>query len=104
MRKITFNTTGASENSNRAIAEWMRKEHGSFEDHEGHEDHAYATLKRFGGKIELTQIQARNLIESGEYQSTSWQTDEIEGGKVTMQTIARWTAKVKALLPSFMAE
>ena len=81
-----------------AVDEWMRKEHGSWEDHDMSPDHAYPLLKMFGGKLTLTESQANTLIKSGDFHSTGWDEDDIEGGIVTMRVISKYVYKLKDAL------
>lgn len=71
-----------------AIHAWMSKEYGSWEDHDKDINHACATLQRWGGTVTLTEKQAIELIQSGQYQSTGWDDDDILGGKMTKERIA----------------
>lgn len=89
MRTITINTRKSE-----AVYEWGSKEEGSFEDHNRDASHAYAILQRFGGKVTLTEDEAKTLIESGRYQSTSWKEDEILGGQKTMDRIAKYVKDI----------
>lgn len=90
MKSITIST-----NKSKAIDEWQRKEYGSFEDHNYSKDHVHAILDRFGkGNVTLTEDEAKTVIVSGRYQSTSWQEDEIEGGYRTMRVIKRYCDQI----------
>lgn len=93
MTTLVINT-----NKSHAVHEWIMKEWGSYEDHDKSETHVVAILEQFGKRLRLTEQQAKTLIESGEYQSTSWQPDEISGGQRTMNVIARYVRKLKTLL------
>jgi len=74
----------------KALYEWESKEYGSWEDYEESPDHVYSILQRFGkGQVRLTEAEAKTVLESGEYQSTAWNPDEIGGGVTTMQAISR---------------
>lgn len=84
-----------------AIHHWMMKEYGSWEDHGKDQSHPCALLQRFGGKLELTIEQAKELIESGVYTVSSYRDDEIEGGEQTKSIISRYVTKLKAAIPKF---
>lgn len=81
-----------------AVEEWMAKEYGSWEDHKYADNHPYAILKRFGGKIELTKDEVLTLIKSGQYHSTAWDAEDIDGGQRTINGIAAYVTKLNALL------
>lgn len=83
-----------------SLYEWGSKEYGAFEDNEKDPAHVYALLQRLKGTVYFTRGELETLIESGEYQSTSWNDDEIEGGVVTKRCIANWVTKFKTLLNS----
>lgn len=76
----------------------MSKEEGSWEDHGKSDDHVFALLRWCHGKVTFTEEQARTIIESGRYQSTSWEDDEIEGGATTKRTIKNICDKLSNLL------
>jgi hypothetical protein len=96
MKTITINSS-----KSKAIYYWASKEEGSFEDHNASPDHVFAILKRFGkGKVTLTEDEAKTVLKSGDYQSTAWLEDEIEGGLKTMDTIKRHCDKIRASLIS----
>lgn len=82
----------------KAIDEWIYKEWGSYEDHKHSPAHVVPLLERFGGNTHYTNDELKTLIISGEYQSTAWQPDEIDGGQVTIDTIARYVKKFKEAL------
>lgn len=94
MRTITINTRKSE-----ALSEWMMKEAGSWEDHNGSHDHVCAILNRFGGKLTLTEIEAKTVLKSGDYQQ-HWNDDEIVGGAKTKATIARYCDKIRKALNS----
>jgi len=84
-----------------AIDEWQSKEYGSWEDHDKCELHACAILKRWKKYyqwITLTEAEAKELLQSGNYQSTSWLDDEIEGGRKTKLEIAVVCQKIRTEL------
>lgn len=90
---ITINTRKSA-----AVYEWMRKEEGSYEDHDRSNSHVFAILCRWGGKVTLTIEEAEAVIKSGSYQSTAWEEDEIKGGFKTMNIIASYCKKIRAAL------
>lgn len=82
------------------VHEWMMKEYGSWEDHNHDVNHPCYILQQTGKTLDLTPQQIKDLIVSGEYQSTSWNDDEIEGGKITKKAIAGFVQKLSALIKS----
>src|SRR5687767_13635331 len=85
-----------------AIEEWIMKEYGSWEDGDKNPNHPCAVLQKFGSNLLITPEQATDLISSGEYQSTSWNDDEIDGGANTKKMIAKYVAKIKDALDAHM--
>lgn len=85
-------------NKSHAIHVWMMKEYGSWEDNNKDQGHPCALLQQFGKTLTLTEDQAKDLIESGKYQATSWNDDEIDGGERTKKVIAFWVKKLQTAI------
>lgn len=84
----------------RYIHEWSRKEYGSWEDNNRDVNHPCYLLQQTGKILDLTMQQINDLIVSGKYQSTGWNDDEIEGGKRTKESIARFVNGLSELIKS----
>lgn len=97
--KNSFKITAPKKQSY-SLYQWGSKEYGSFEDSGKSESHVYALLQRLNGTASFNRQELETLIQSGEYQSTAWNDDEIEGGKITKRCIANWVTKFKTLLNS----
>lgn len=81
-----------------AIHTWMMKEYGSWEDHNKDSNHPCALLQQTKKLLTLTEQQAKDLVESGKSQATSWNDDEIEGGRRTKEVIMNYVNKIQSQL------
>lgn len=84
-------------NANWAWA-WYSKEEGSWEDSCFDNSHPASKLYHRGNTIALTKEEIKKLIKSGEYHSTAWSDDEINGGSRTKKAIANFCKKLNAQL------
>lgn len=80
------------------VYHWHMKEYGSWEDHNLNPSHPAAILAKQGRLLDLTLEEIKRLIESGKYQSTAWNEDEIIGGAQTMAAIAKFTKRLESLV------
>lgn len=90
-----MNTITVNIKQSDALSEWMRKEEGSYEDHNKSESHVYAILSKCKGKVKLTEQEANAIIKSGTYHGTAWDDEDIRGGAKTKAGILRIVALVK---------